>query len=260
MSEIRYELADHVARVTIDRPRVLNALSPAAEDELREIWARVEDDRSVWVVVVTGAGDRAFCVGADMSAQETGATGLEYWARERPGGFGGLALRRTLNVPVIAAVNGHAIGGGLEMVLGCDIVVAADGARFGLSEPRVGRIPLDGGVIQLVRQLPYRLAMSMLLTGQQISAAEACRYGLINEVVPREEFAATVQRWVDEVLACAPLSLRAIKAMVLGTEAMRVEDATRMRFPSLVEALGSDDAAEGVQAFREKRKPVWRAS
>lgn len=260
MSEIRYETADHVARVTIDRPRVLNALSPAAEDELREIWARVEGDRGVWVVVVTGAGDRAFCVGADMSAQETGATGLEYWARERPGGFGGLAVRRTLHVPVIAAVNGHAIGGGLEMVLGCDIVVAVEGARFGLSEPRVGRIPLDGGVFQLVRQLPYRLAMGMLLTGQQISAAEACRYGLINEVVPRERFAEAVQRWVDEVLACAPLSLRAIKAMVLGTEAMRVEDATRMRFPSLVEALGSDDAAEGVQAFREKRKPVWRAS
>lgn len=260
MTEIRCEIADHVARVTIDRPRVLNALSPAAEDELRGIWARIEGDRDVWVVVVTGAGDRAFCVGADMSAQETGPSGLEYWARERPGGFGGLAIRRTLHVPVIAAVNGHAIGGGLEMVLGCDIVVAADGARFGLSEPRVGRIPLDGGVFQLVRQLPYRLAMSMLLTGQQISAAEACRYGLINEVVPRERFAETVQRWVDEVLACAPLSLRAIKEMVLGTEAMRVEDATRIRFPWLVEALRSEDASEGVRAFREKRKPIWRAS
>jgi len=260
MSEIRYEIADHVARVTIDRPRVLNALSPAAEDELRDIWARVEGDRSVWVVVVMGAGDRAFCVGADMSAQETGATGLEYWARERPGGFGGLAVRRTLAVPVIAAVNGHAIGGGLEMVLGCDIVVAVEDARLGLSEPRVGRIPLDGGVFQLVRQLPYRLAMSMLLTGRQISAADAYRYGLINEVVPRERFTEAVQRWVDEVLACAPLSLRAIKEMVLRTEAMRVEDAMRIRMRWMVEALRSEDAAEGVRAFREKRKPVWRAS
>jgi crotonobetainyl-CoA hydratase len=169
-------------------------------------------------------------------------------------------VTRTLHVPVIAAVNGHAIGGGLEMVLGCDIVVAAEGARFGLSEPRVGRIPLDGGVFQLVRQLPYRLAMSMLLTGQQISAAEAYRYGLINEVVARERFAEAVQRWVDEVLACAPLSLRAIKEMVLRAEAMRVEDATRMRLPWLIEALDSDDAVEGVRAFREKRKPVWRAS
>jgi len=260
MSEIRYELTDHVARVTIDRPRVLNALSPAAEEQLREIWARVEADRDVWVVVLTGAGERAFCVGADMSTQETGETGIRYWARERPGGFGGLAIRRTLNVPVIAAVNGHAIGGGLEMVLGCDIVVAVEDARFGLSEPRVGRIPLDGGVFQLVRQLPYRLAMSMLLTGRQISAAEACRYGLINEVVARDEFEAAVRRWVDEVLQCAPLSLRAIKEMVLRTEALRVGDATRMSFPTLVEALDSDDAAEGVRAFREKRKPIWRAS
>jgi crotonobetainyl-CoA hydratase len=259
MSDIRYEAADHVARVTIDRPRVLNALSPAAEDELRDIWLRVEGDRDVWVVVVTGTGERAFCVGADMSAQETGATGLEYWARERPGGFGGLATRRTLHVPVIAAVNGHAIGGGLEMLLGCDIVVAVEGARFGLSEPRVGRIPLDGGVFQLVRQLPYRLAMSMLLTGQQITAADAYRYGLINEVVPRAKLEETVQRWVNDVLACAPLSLRAIKEMVLRAEAMRVEDATRMRLPRLVEALRSEDSAEGVEAFREKRRPVWRA-
>src|SRR5207247_9741215 len=141
---------------------------------------RVEADRDVWVVVLTGAGERAFCVGADMSAQEMGETGIRYWALERPGGFGGLAIRRTLNVPVIAAVNGHAIGGGLGMVLGCDIVVAVEDARFGLSEPRVGRIPLDGGVFQLVRQLPYRLAMSMLLTGRRASAAEARRYGPLN--------------------------------------------------------------------------------
>src|SRR3989442_4920699 len=126
MSEIRYELTDHVARVTIDRPRVLNALSPAAEDELREIWARVESDRRVCVVVVTGAGERAFCVGADMSAQETGETGIQYWARERPGGFGGLAIRRTLNVPVIAAANRHAICGGLATGLLGGIVVAVD--------------------------------------------------------------------------------------------------------------------------------------
>jgi crotonobetainyl-CoA hydratase len=260
MSEIRYEISDHVARVTIDRPRVLNALSPAAEDELREIWARIEGDRDVWVVVLTGAGDRAFCVGADMSERGTRETGIQYWARERPGGFGGLAIRRTLSVPVIAAVNGHAIGGGLEMLLGCDIVVAVEEARFGLSEPRVGRIPLDGGVFQLVRQLPYRLAMSMLLTGRQISAAEACRYGLINEVVARDAFEAAVQRWVDDVLQCAPLSLRAIKEMVLRTEGLRVGDATRMSFPTLMEALESDDATEGVRAFREKRKPIWRAS
>ncbi len=260
MSEIRYELEGHIARVTIDRPRVLNALDLASEQALRDIWRRIEDDPEVWVVVLTGAGERAFCVGADMSAQATGETGLAYWKRERPGGFGGIAVRRTLTVPVIAAVNGHAIGGGMEMVLGCDIVVAVEEARFGLSEPRVGRIPLDGGVFQLVRQLPRRLAMSMLLTGRQIGAAEAHRYGLINEVVPRSELAAAVQRWVDEILACAPLSVRAIKEMVLGAETLGIEDAMRMPFPTLMEALDSDDATEGVRAFREKRRPIWRAT
>ncbi len=260
MSEIRYELEGHVARVTIDRPRVLNALDDASEQALREIWRRIESDPEVWVVVLTGAGERAFCVGADMSVQATGETGLAYWKRERPGGFGGLAIRRTLTVPVIAAVNGHAIGGGLEIVLGCDIVVAVEDARFGLSEPRVGRIPLDGGVFQLVRQLPYRLAMSMLLTGRQISAAEAHRYGLINEVVPRADLGPAVQRWVDDVLACAPLSVRAIKEMVLGAETLGIEDAMRVPFPTLMEALDSDDASEGVRAFREKRRPIWRAT
>src|SRR2546425_12360515 len=131
MSEIGYELTDHVARVTIDRPRVLNALSPAAEDELREIWARVESDRDVWVVVLTGAGERAFCVGADMSGQGTGETGIRYWARERPDGFGGLAIRRTLNVPVIAAVDGPAIRGRPGNVLPVGNAGAGGGARLG---------------------------------------------------------------------------------------------------------------------------------
>lgn len=117
MNGIRYELADHVARITIDRPRVLNALDAAAEEELRRTWERIEGDPGVWVIVLTGAGERAFCVGADMSADAAGETGVAYWSRERPGGFGGLAVRRTLHVPVIAAVNGHAIGGDRKSVV-----------------------------------------------------------------------------------------------------------------------------------------------
>src|SRR5438105_7537132 len=126
---IRFEVKEHVARVTIDRPEVMNAIDAAAERELQAIWAAIEADRSVRVVVLTGAGDRAFSTGADMKGG-SGASGLEYWALSRPGGFGGIALRETLDVPVIARVNGHAVGGGFEMVLGCDIVVAAEGATF----------------------------------------------------------------------------------------------------------------------------------
>ncbi len=259
MSGIEYREEGHVARITINRPDVLNALDAEAESELQRIWEDLERRDDVWVAVLTGAGDRAFCTGADMSAAAVNLTGLEYWAQERPGGFGGIAYRRSLNIPVIAAVNGYALGGGMEMVLGCDIVLAVESASFGLPEPRVGRIPLDGGVFQLVRQVPHHLAMGLLLTGRRISAGEAARYGLINEVVPAGELDLAVERWVSDILACAPLSLRAIKRMVQSAETLPVPNAMRMRFPELVKALGSQDAEEGVRAFREKRPPRWGA-
>ena len=183
---VRLEIADHVARGTIDRPEVLNALDSDAEAVLAEFWQRLEADREIRAVVLTGSGERAFCVGADM--KNVGKSGLEYWAAARPEGFGGIALRTTLDIPVIARVNGHALGGGFEMVLGCDIVIAAEEASFGLPEPRVGRLPLDGGMVLLARQIPLRPAMGMLLTGRRISAAQALEWGLINEVVPRADF------------------------------------------------------------------------
>src|SRR6202171_3341975 len=126
-------MRDHVARITIDRADVLNAIDAVAERELQAVWARIEADRDVRVVVLTGSGERAFSTGADMKGG-SGASGLEYWASPRPGGFGGIALRDTLDVPVIARVNGHALGGGMEMMLGCDIVVASENATFGLPE------------------------------------------------------------------------------------------------------------------------------
>lgn len=249
-------VADHVARVTIDRPAVLNAIDAETETELQAIWARIEADRDVRVVVLTGAGDRAFCAGADMSAG-SGLSGLEYWAAPRPGGFGGIALRDTLDVPVIARVNGHALGGGLEIVLGCDLVVAAEEATFGLPEPRVGRLPLDGGMVLLQRQIPFRHAMGMMLTGRRVSAREAAGWGLVNEVVPRAGLDAAVDRWVADMLACAPLSLRAIKQSARRTAHLASAEAQAMRLPAVVEALQSRDADEGPLAFREKRKPVW---
>jgi crotonobetainyl-CoA hydratase len=254
---ILFEVKDHVARVTIDRPDVLNAIDAASERELQKIWSEIEGNRDVRVVVLTGTGERAFSTGADMKGG-SGASGLEYWALSRPGGFGGIALRDTLDVPVIARVNGHAVGGGFEMVLGCDIIVAAETATFGLPEARVGRMPLDGGMTLLQRQVPFHLAMGVLLTGKRISAAEAFRIGLVNEMVPRAELDAAVARWVDDVLACAPLSVRAIKQVVRRTAQLSAAQARDQLLPGLVEALQSEDASEGVRAFVEKRKPVWR--
>jgi crotonobetainyl-CoA hydratase len=246
---------NHVARITIDRPQSLNAIDEATERSLQEIWARLEGDRDVRAIVLTGAGDRAFCAGADMKGG--GKSGLAYWASPREGGFGGIALRRTLDIPVIARVNGHALGGGFEMVLGCDIVVAAEEASFGLPEPRVGRLALDGGMVLLPRLMPQKAAMGMLLTGRRIAAREALGFGLVNEVVPRAELDAAVERWLADILACAPLSLRAIKQTVQRTAHLGAAEAQAMRLPALIEALESEDGEEGVQAFREKRAPVW---
>jgi crotonobetainyl-CoA hydratase len=254
---VHFEVHDHVARVTIDRPDVLNAVDAATERELESVWSRIEADRAIRVVVLTGGGERAFCTGADMKGGSS-ASGLEYWAAARPNGFGGIALRQTLDIPVIARVNGHAAGGGFEMVLGCDIVVAAEEATFSLPEARVGRMPLDGGMTLLQRQIPFRAAMGILLTGRRIKAAEALALGIVNEITPRASLDETVDRWVADILACAPLSVRAIKQVVRRTAHLTALEAQAQRLPALVEALGSEDSDEGVRAFVEKRKPVWK--
>ncbi len=255
----RYTLDRGVARVTIDRPDRMNAVDQPTEAELIRIWEAIEADSSVRVVVLTGSGERAFSTGADMKSAN-GVTGLDYWATPRPGGFGGIALRDSLDVPVIARVNGHAVGGGFEMVLGCDIVVAADHASFGLPEPRVGRLALDGGIALLPRRIPHVLAMGMLLTGQRIAAAEAMRMGLVNEVVPMAKLDEAVERWVENVLACAPLSVKAIKRMVAAGSRLSPQEAQALRLPQLIAALKSADQDEGVRAFQEKRQPQWRGA
>jgi crotonobetainyl-CoA hydratase len=253
---VRLAVEGGVARVTIDRPEVLNALDADATAQLEAVWQRLEADADVRAVVLTGAGDRAFCAGADM--RDGGdRTGLEYWAHGHPTGFGGLSLRTTLDVPVIARVNGHALGGGLEMMLGCDVVVAAAHATFGLPEPRVGRLPLDGGMVLLQRQIGYRAAMGMLLTGKRISADTALGFGLINEIAAPSELDTAVDRWLTDILACAPLSLRAIKQTVRRTAQFSPDQAQAMRLPAVIACLASEDGEEGVRAFRDKRPPVW---
>ncbi|WP_439550188.1 enoyl-CoA hydratase-related protein [Falsiroseomonas sp.] len=251
-----FDVADHIARVTLNRPEAMNAVDRATEAELQRIWTEIETRRDIRAVVLTGAGTRAFCAGADVKGGD-GVTGLEYWAAPRPGGFGGIALRTTLDVPVIARVNGHALGGGFEMLLGCDLIVAAESATMGLPEPRLGRLPLDGGMALLQRQIPHRMAMGMMLTGRRITAAEALAFHLVNEVVPQDGLDAAVDRWLEGILACAPLSVRAIKQSVRRTAHLTAQEAQAARLPALIEALQSKDQDEGVKAFMEKRKPVW---
>lgn len=254
---VDFSVEGGVARVTLNRPERRNAVDAETESELNNIWRAIEADSSVRCVVLTGAGDKAFCAGADMKS-DTGMSGLEYWAASRDNGFGGIAMRQNLSVPVIARVNGIAVGGGMEMVLGCDIVIASENARFGLPEARVGRLPLDGGMVLLQRYLPQKIALGMMLTGRLMDSQEAADYGLVNARVPHDQLDAEVDAWTSDLLACAPLSLAAIKTTVYQTSHLSPADAQKLKTTALVAALVSEDSNEGVRAFREKRAPVWQ--
>ena len=247
----------HVAWVTINRPERLNAVDEFHQQELRRTWEAIEADRSVRAAVLTGVGERAFCAGDDVRS-DAGKTGVDYWLGARPQGFGYLTLRDTLDVPVLARVNGYALGGGLELVIGCDLAVASEDAQLGFVEPRLGRLPMDGGIVSLARQLPAKWAMEILLTGRRFTAAEALALGLVNEVVSPAELDGAVERWLENLLACGPLALRAIKQIVRRTPHMTAADARMANLPALIEVLGSEDGEEGVRAFREKRPPVWK--
>ncbi len=251
-----FEVTDHVAYITIDRPDRMNAIDAASHAQLAEIWDTVEADPQIRCAVLTGTGDKAFSAGADLK-DDSGLTGVEYWRQLSESGFRGISLK-SMSKPVIARVNGLALGGGFEMVMGCDIVIAVDTARFALPEAKVGRVPLDGGMVMLPRLIPRNIAMGMMMTGRMIPAADMARYGIVNAVVPVADLDAEVARWVGDILASAPLSLRAIKSVARQTAHLDPHAAYAAGTNDLVAALGSVDADEGVQAFREKRAPVWQ--
>lgn len=259
----RVDRDGHLLLVTLDRPQVRNALHRAASDELDRVWTTYETDHELRVAILTGAGDRAFSAGYDMREPSTpavereGASGTAYLAHRHPRGLGGLTLRHGMAKPIIAAVNGVALGGGFELALACDIIVAVEHAEFGLPEPRVGRMALEGGMHRLARSISFKTAMGMLLTGRRISAGEAYRAGLVNEVVPPAELLIAARRWADDILACAPLSVQATKEAVLKGLNLSLPEAVELVPPTMAKALVSSDQVEGVNAFLEKRAPRW---
>lgn len=253
-----YEKRDRVAYVTVNRPEVMNAMHWAASGELARIWDDFAADQSAWVAILTGAGDRAFSAGNDLKAT---AAGTNRGITEFDRGFGGLTDRYDLFKPVIAAVNGWAMGGGFELALACDIIVASERARFGLPEPRVGLYASAGGLHRLPRQIPQKIAMGMILTGRPIDAQEAYRIGLVNEVVPHEELRAAAERWAREILLGAPIAVRGSKEGAMRgldrplREAFRAEQ--RGEYAWLQRQESSADRIEGPRAFSEKRAPKW---
>jgi enoyl-CoA hydratase/carnithine racemase len=250
---IRYEKRDRVAYVTINRPEVMNALHPPANEELSRVWDDFAADPEAWVAILSGAGDRAFSAGNDLKW-----TALHGVPRMPRGGFGGIVARDDLWKPLVAAVNGVALGGGLEIALACDVIVAAENARLGLPEPRVGLMAAAGGVHRLPRHVPLKIAMGMMLTGRQISAADAARIGLVNEVVPQADLMAAAERWAREILECSPLAVRASKQAALQGLARPLPEAMAGRYPLVERLFTSEDVVEGPRAFAEKRKPVWK--
>jgi enoyl-CoA hydratase/carnithine racemase len=258
---VRYVKADGVGYVTLDRPAVLNAMNLRMHEELSAVWDEVEADDEVRVAVLTGAGDRSFSVGQDLreraSLAAEGAAPTTFGSRGKPG-WPRLTERFGLTKPVIARVNGYALGGGFELALACDLIVAAEHAEFALPEARLGLVPGAGGAFRLARQLPLKVAMGYLLTGRRMSAAEALRLGLVNQVVPLADLDACVAQWTADLLRSAPLAVRAIKEAVLASLDMPLEQAFHRRFGWEQRRMASQDAIEGPRAFAERREPVWQ--
>lgn len=250
------EADGRILTVTINRPEVMNSLHPMANVELGKIFDDFDANPDLWVAIITGAGDRAFSAGNDLKFQASGGMsgGLEIPVN----GFGGLTSRYDMNKPVIAAVNGVAMGGGFEIALACDLIVASEKAIFALPEPRVGLAALAGGMHRLPRQIGLKHAMGMMLTGRRVSAEEGMSLGFVNEVVPHDELLPAARRWAEQIAECAPLSVRASKQSAMaGLQYGSIKEATEAHYESVHTMFKSKDFIEGPMAFAQKRKPNW---
>ena len=257
----RFEVNDKVAWITLNRPEAMNSLNPELRWQLSEHLDEVERNDDIWLAIITGAGNRSFCAGADLKhrAIESQASDQQkrLW-REQARQTKHIAERWHFCKPLIAMVNGFALGGGLEIALACDIIIAADHAEFGLPEPRRGLIAGAAGVHRLPRQIGLKPAMGFLLTGRHMTAMRAYELGLINEVVEANALKSTVDSYVQDILRCAPLAIRATKACAMQGLDYPLAVAHEREYPEETLRRHSKDAQEGPLAFAEKRQPKWQ--
>lgn len=259
MASVEVTVENHIATVVLNRPEAMNAVDPEMRAALHETWARIRDDDAIRVAIVTGAGDKAFCTGSDLKKTMPAS---ESFARQTFGatipGTAAIIAGLETDKPLIAAVNGYAMGGGMELALACDIRICSRNAQFALSEVKVGSIPGSGGTQRLPRAVSLSNAMLMLLTGDRIDAEEAHRIGLVSKVLPQEELMPAARAIAERIAANAPLSVRAVKRLVrqgLDLPLAQAIDMERYVFGLL---YASEDRIEGRKAFAEKRKPDYK--
>ena len=253
---VDYEKEGRMAIFTINRHQAMNAMNMEALNELHEAMVDFRDDPELWVGIITGAGEKAFCGGADI--KDTLPFMKEH--RDSPEAFPATPMRGLeIWKPLIAAINGMALGGGLEIALGWDIRIASETARFGTPEVTLGLIPGWGGTQRLPRLIPQCKAAEILLMGRPIDAQEAYRIGLVNKVVPQEEVVPTAREWAEAICQAAPLAVRAAKEAMVRGSSLTLEEGLRLENSLEAYVMASEDFTEGTTAFREKRKPVYQA-
>ena len=256
MESVIYEIKDRIAYVTINRPEAYNACDQPTYDRLAEVWTDFAHNDDAWVAILTGAGDKAFCAGSDIKQNFNSVP--EPADSFAAAGRGDLMRGLEIWKPVIAAINGHCNGGGLEQALGCDIRIASANSQFGLGEVLLGLLPGGGGTQRLPRSIPLSHALWMLYSGERIDAEEAYRLGLVNKVVSFEELMPTAQAMAQKLLESGPLAVRAIKQAAIQGMSMPLEDGLRLEQHLFRLLATTEDSIEGTRAFAEKRQPQWK--
>jgi enoyl-CoA hydratase/carnithine racemase len=261
MPSVLYEQSGRIVTITINRPDAMNAIDPETHQALIEAWIRFRDDESAWVAILTGAGEKSFCAGADLKKLIPAAFARDGGARRGHNDYGLGGITRGLEIwkPMIAAINGHCLAGGMEQALACDLRLAAPHATFGLPEVRWAIMPGAGGTQRLPRAIPLAKAMEMILMAQTITAEEALRLGLINAVVPLPDLMPTALKWAETICERGPLAVRAAKEAVLRGLSLPLPDGLRLEAFLSGTLRGTEDAVEGPKAFAEKRKPNFQA-